>query len=116
MTDPLVESVARAMHELALDDEKWEELPQDDREAYLLLAHSAIAAYRKMTGWRPISEAPRDGTVFLVDCEIVDCDMTLAYFNDAGVLVSVWDGKAFTRHKATHWQSLPSPPAQKKPE
>lgn len=58
-----------------------------------------------LSGWRPISEAPRDGTQVLVAAP--DCGMMVARWLSGG-----WDDGDFNSFMSwpTHWQPLPPPP------
>jgi hypothetical protein len=72
-------------------------------------------------GWRPITEAPRDGTHFQVGCfdggtgfgwpnGTHQPTQTVAHWFNDGIYVSVYGGEEATPKKWTHWQPLPSPP------
>lgn len=66
-----------------------------------------LAALRAQTEWRPIAEAPRDGTVIIVSGGI-------AHWHDGGwwSLTGVdYPGRPMA-WEPTHWQSLPPPPAE----
>lgn len=60
--DKAIEAAAEAMARHEIDD-----YGQRDVEIYIPLATVAISAYQAASGegWRPISEAPKDGTLVL---------------------------------------------------
>lgn len=70
------------------------------------------AEQKRQNGWRPISEKPKDGLCVLVDCPLIESEMTLAFIKKDGSIVSAWDGKPFIGFKPTHFHFLPNPPKE----
>lgn len=70
--------------------------------------------------WRPISEAPRDGTTIIVGRDMGDFGFVsgTAYFKGSpGTFVSGWIARGFTDPPGelglahpSHWMPLPEPP------
>ena len=106
-TDPRVEAAARALAEV--DDRVWSQMNAALREDWRRWARNAIAAADR-AAWRPISEAPKDGT-----------RITLAVAGGR-VWPQCWWRKmqrvpdrweSFIGRvpiNPTHWMPLPSPP------
>ena len=116
--EKLIEAVKRGIEAIAWSESKFEPLnAHDDADALAqaaLAAHNAAleaASFMVVPGWRDIADAPRDGTVFLIDAPDVTSEMTMATY-EKGELVSIWDGKPFGRHvsKPRHFMPLPAAP------
>ncbi len=94
-----------------------------DVRQYIRLGMSTIAMHERVMalleaegharvqiteGWRPIEEAPRDGTEFLALVATNGKRRCVAgKFNKNGLFISV---PGFYKYIATHWQPLPAPP------
>ena len=70
-----------------------------------------------MTEWRPIKDAPRDGTDILVWGK--RCSHLVVYFDDMCPMAGrshPWmtaTGDCYAKDDPTHWMPLPDPPADK---
>lgn len=60
----------------------------------------------RASGWRPIETAPKDGTLLLCFWRSSHC--AVAYYDDG----CWWDAGTDGLDDPTHWQPLPSPPAE----
>jgi hypothetical protein len=76
MTDPAIEAAARAMFAGDVRT-KWDEMSERAKEPFYMAARKAIAAY-EVAAWRPIAEAPRDGTFVL--CALRSGHITIMRF------------------------------------
>lgn len=75
------------------------------------------------SAWRPISTAPKDGSVFLAGCWVTckrpnlpnvdEWQQFLGHIDDEGDFVDPETGEGFgwEWNDYTHWQPLPAPPA-----
>lgn len=82
-------------------------------EHFIGLAHEAKQAIATLRapGWRPISEAPRDGTVFMtfMPSDDPEYQFDFAYWIKEEECWGKW-GCGF--EFVTHWQPLPPPPGE----
>lgn len=62
-TDAQIEAAARS--DAAFDGRGWEAMARTDRDRYLARSRAALEAAER-AAWRPVSEAPKDGTPVLV--------------------------------------------------
>lgn len=106
---------------MTADDEFLDEMEQwvigslvfkrEHRERLFALARRGAAVQ-----WRPIEEAPKDGTPILLLIQFPD--------EPPHIITALWDGRvpkwpwrpvggssAYGEEYATHWQPLPPPPA-----
>ena len=100
MTDPRIEAAARELKRLFSDDESTTD------DTWIACAKCVMDA-ADVAAWRPMSEAPKDGTLILVTVKHIGCDV-----------VSFWGAGwrettngLMLRDNPTHWQPLPKPPA-----
>jgi len=88
------------------DDGEPEELERNE--------DAAIAAWNRRAvpdGWRPIAEAPRDGTRVILFRENWEESRLVGYWH-SDFLDWMVPGSGVAVVSATHWQPLPSPPRQ----
>ena len=111
MTDPRIEAAVEAWVSFVEDaslEKIGKKLKINDSEILhniregMALALSAADA----SAWRPMSEAPRDGTLMLVSVKHIGCDVVSWW--GAGWRETT-NGLAL-RDEPTHWQPLPAPP------
>ncbi|KXV12594.1 hypothetical protein [Gluconobacter oxydans] len=97
MTDPRVEAAARAVKDAMLRQGK----SPDARD----LAQAAIKA-ADAVAWRPISEAPRDGTtILLYDDHLDRMEAGWTFEGD------LWQPTGMPHKQSiNHWMPLPPPP------
>lgn len=81
-----------------------------DADAHQLIAEMrAEIARLRAGGWRPISEAPRDGTDILIAGQGFGWPVRVAFWDEArGGQWSIWPGRERAEPKC--WQSLPPAP------
>jgi hypothetical protein len=144
MTHPnVVEAVARALRLHRATYMAWQGTPKPDPATFILSlqdleeARAAIAALESLSlikgegGWRPIEEAPKDGTSVLVLGGYSGKECFVSWWGDLNAADSeygtvehepnwqwcIWDGKNEPHHlrvayTLTHWQPLPPPPSE----
>jgi hypothetical protein len=79
------------------------------RAADIMDRLAAEIARLKAGGWRPISDAPKDGTDILVGVQGIGWPVRVAFWDEArGGVWSIWPGRELAH--PTHWQPLPPPP------
>lgn len=76
------------------------------------IAQNALANHIKSDGWRPISEAPKDRKILLwaLTDSSGNYQTEVCYWNEINKCWFWWNGST----NPTHWQPLPSPPADNK--
>ncbi|MFT9070889.1 MAG: DUF551 domain-containing protein [Acetobacter orientalis] len=107
MTDPRIEAAARAIcAEFMKDGKAVGAARLCTQDAFIDLARVALAA-ADTAAWRPMSEAPKDGTRILI--LKTTGRVSVALFADDD-----WQGDdCYCYHDPdflTHWQPLPTPP------
>ena len=123
-TDPRIEAAARAIHLWDSDNLPlpWAEVPGRIKKRRYEQAQAALAAAADRAAWRPIEEAPKDGTSVLLYAECSH-QVELLSFKEPIVLTgywdeidqawcsttSTWEGPFF---EPTHFQPLPAPPTE----
>jgi hypothetical protein len=106
MTDAAREAVARAICDSDGLEGGYDALTEPARAAYCKVASAVIAAY-EAAQWRPIEEAPTDGTFFLACCG--KWRPFVAHFY-RGTLVSDQGEDGLIAYPATHFCPIPPPP------
>jgi hypothetical protein len=106
MTDTARDDVARATEKAVLDAIEKTVAVRFTAKGRKIVAAAAIAAY-EAAQWRPIEEAPTDGTFFLVCCG--KWRPFVAHFY-RGTLVSDQGEDGLIAYPATHFCPIPPPP------
>lgn len=96
----------------------WNESP-----IFELLYAALAAAPPAPSPWRPISEAPRDGTLIIVGRNMGNFGFVrgTAYYENSGNGIEGWIARGFSEPPGelglahpTHWMPLPQPPEEEK--
>lgn len=82
------------------------------QKAALETADQILALLPPVSQWRPISEAPMDGTVFIAlqDGDIYKCDWREEDDYEGGHREGWWDHINISFEEPTHYMPLPDPP------
>ena len=113
MTDKAIEAAVEAARA-----KRHELIAQPLERVYDQVVRAVIAAYEQAM-WRPIEEAPEDGTEFLaLNCRAVSVGYRVVYFDDEAREPHIWHvedaGKGFNHHRSffTPHRPIPPPPGK----
>lgn len=124
MTDPRIEAAARAMYEQDSHDWPWGKVGPETHNIYINAAKAALAAADR-AAWRPIEEAPKDGTPVMAWVNIIDRGELTArvLYPKVRLKDGVWQYRhengwarltlsRLSKRIPTHFQHRPAPPTE----